>query len=323
MEILQVNENVTFSHTTFLLLGFPQFTRSRTLLIIPFLAVYVAILSGNSLLIYQIWVEKTLHSPMYMLISLLFIVNVSCTNTILPPFLLSLVFGYYWISLSSCLVQMSFIYLSVIIESAVLVMMALDRYIAILKPLHYHDIMTKHLLYQLVSIALVRGIILVCPIVISVSKVHFCGSNVIQSFACENMVLLNLGCGDISGVHIIALTIRIFVSALDSSLILISYLDILHATMKIVRGQALRKALYTCSTHLIVAMLCYTSGFLSSIVYRIGPAIPVNMQNLTSAIYFLFPAAVNPIIYGLRVKEIKNCMLRVYRRKKVHEPVQN
>ncbi|KAM9319704.1 uncharacterized protein PAF06_004111 [Gastrophryne carolinensis] len=309
---------LTFSHTTFILFGFPEFTESRALLLIPFLIVYVAILLGNLLIIYRIWVEKSLQSPMYALIALLFFVNISCTNTVMPPFLLSLAFTEYRISLGSCLGQMFFIYLSVASESTVILLMALDRYAAICRPLHYHTLMTRPHLGQLVLLCLVRNIILVCPVIISVSSVRFCDSNVIHSFACENMVLLNLGCGDISRMHLIGLVIRIIISALDGSIFVISYLYILHSAMKITKGEALKKALHTCSTHLIVVILIYICGFSSSIVYRMGETIPIYTQNLVSAIYFLFPATVNPFIYGIRVTEIRICLVRAYGRKKVN-----
>lgn len=312
---LQNRSTSFFSHTEFLLLGFPDLAERRSLLIAPFLLIYVLILVGNGLTMSRIWVEKTLQSPMYTLISVLLAVNVACTTAIMPPFLLSLASSIFHVSLGGCLVQMFSLYLTIVLESAVVVFMALDRYVAICKPLRYHDIMTARFLLQLMGVGLLRGVLLVCPIVVSVTKVQFCGSNVIASFACENMVLLNLGCGDISKVHLTGLFLRVFVSVFDGSLILISYLEILRTTMRVIRGPALNKALHTCSTHLIVAMLIYTCGLLSSIVYRIGDAIPVNMQNLTSAIYFLFPPMVNPIIYGFRVKEIRLCLEKIYRKK--------
>ncbi|XP_075190153.1 olfactory receptor 52Z1P-like [Anomaloglossus baeobatrachus] len=318
MDIQHQNHSTGFfSHTEFLILGFPDFSENRSLLIVPFLFVYTVILAGNCLIMTRIWVEKTLKSPMYTLISVLLAVNVSCTTAIMPPFLLSLASSIFQISLGGCLVQMFFIYLTVILESAVVVLMALDGYIAICKPLRYHNIMTTRFLQQLMVCSFARGVLLIFPIVISVSKVQFCGSNIIRSFACENMVLLNLGCGDVSKVHITGLAVRICVSGFDGSLILISYLDILRTAMRIIQGASRNKALHTCSTHLIVALLIYTCGFLSSIVYRIGDAITINVQNLISAIYFLFPAMVNPIIYGLRVKEIRICLKKILMNKKL------
>ncbi|XP_068121793.1 olfactory receptor 52E8-like [Hyperolius riggenbachi] len=317
MEVLHVNQNISFSHNSFLIFGFPQITESRTLLLIPFLSIYIVILLANSLLTYRIWVEKTLQSLMYKLISILFMANLSCTSTSIPPFLLSLAFGQYWISLPGCLVQMFFIYFTIVFESSVVLLMALDRYVAICRPLHYHSIITTRLLVQLVLLSLLRSVITVSPIVIPISKVNFCGSNIIQGFACENMVVLNLGCGDISKLHIIGLVVRILIFILDGSLIFFSYVAILRTTSKIVKGDSLKKTLHTCSTHIIVAMLIYSCGFASSIVYRMGNLIPMNIQNLTSALYFLFPATMNPFIYGLRMTEIRVCLVKAYGRNKM------
>ncbi|MEE6513163.1 hypothetical protein FKM82_020673 [Ascaphus truei] len=316
METLRSDQNTSFSHTVFILLGFPGISESRQLLVIPFLSIYVVILTSNSLIIYRIWVDRSLQSPMYSLISLLFAVNISCTTAIVPKFLLDLLLGMNQISLAGCLVQMFIIYFTVTFESTVVLIMALDRYVAICRPLRYNTIMTKHLLVQLTFIGLARSVFLVSPIVILVSKLQFCRSNVILNFACENMGVLNLGCGDISKTHIAGLMVRILVTVADGSLIVVSYLSILHTAMKIVIGKARQKALHTCSTHLIVAVLIYSCGILSSLVYRARTSVSLDVQNLTSAIYFLFPAAVNPIIYGLRMKEIRLCLEKSYGRKK-------
>ncbi|KAM4796250.1 olfactory receptor 52K2-like [Rhinophrynus dorsalis] len=309
------DQNMSISYTEFILLGFPGISSSRPLLVIPFIFIYTVILSGNSIIMYRIWVEKTLQSPMYWLISLLFAIHISSTTAIMPKFLLSLAFDLSQISLSGCLVQMFVIYLTVVVESAVALMMALDRYVAICWPLNYHIIMTKKFLLLLIFISTARGVIFISPIVIPLSGVQFCRSNVILSFACENMGLLNLGCGDISKMHITGLFVRIFVSVIDINILLISYIKILYTAMKIITGKDRYKALNTCATHLIVAMLIYLCGIMSSIVYRMGASISINVRNLVSAIYFLFPAAVNPLIYGVRVKEIRVSLKKAYGRK--------
>uniref|UniRef100_A0A1B8Y4R3 Olfactory receptor n=1 Tax=Xenopus tropicalis TaxID=8364 RepID=A0A1B8Y4R3_XENTR len=307
--------NTSFSHTDFLLMGFPGIAVSRPILVIPFLFIYIGILMGNSLLMYRIWVEPSLQYPMYWLISLLFAVNLSCTTSIMPKFLLGLAFGLNQISLSGCLIQMYLIYSAIVFESALVLIMALDRFVAICRPLHYHAIMTKHLLMWLNVINVARVLLLVSPIVVSFMKVPFCRSNTILSFACENMGLLSLGCGDISKLQIIGLVVRILVSVVDGGILFISYIKILYTAMKLVSGKAHNKALSTCGTHLMVAALIYSCGLLSSIVYRLGTSVSINVQNTISAIYYLFPAAVNPIIYGLRVSEIRICLEKAYGRR--------
>ncbi|KAM4796253.1 olfactory receptor 52K1-like [Rhinophrynus dorsalis] len=279
MESLITSQNTSFSHTEFLLLGFPGITMNRHLLAIPFLFMYGIILMINSAIIYRIWVESSLQFPTYLLISLLLFVNVFCNTTIMPKFLLSLAFGLNQISLTGCLIQMFFIYATLTFESTVVLLMALDRYVAICRPLRYHDIMTKKLLIQLTLVSLARSVSLMTPIIILTSRVQFCRSNVILNFTCENMGLLKLGCGDISKTHMIGLIIRILLTVIDGSLLLFSYLSILHT---------------------------------ASVVYRFEMAVSVDGQNLTSVIFYLFPAIVNPVIYGLRVKEIRLCLKKAY-----------
>ncbi|XP_041437245.1 olfactory receptor 52K1-like [Xenopus laevis] len=307
--------NTSFSHTEFILLAFPGTTVSRSVLFIPFLVLYVMIWSGNSLLMYRIWVEPSLQYPMYWLISLLFAVNLYCTTSIMPKFLLGLAFGLNQVSLGGCLVQMFFIYSSLVFESALVLVMALDRFVAICRPLHYHTIMTKRLLIWLNVINMSRSVLLVSPVVITLSKAHFCRSNIIFSFACENLGLINLACGDVSSMHMLGLLVRTMVSVVDGGILLLSYIKILYTAMKLVSGKAQNKALNTCGTHLMVAALIYSCGILS----RLGLSVSVTVQNMISVTYYLVPPAVNPLIYGLRVKEIRLCLKKSYGRNLVKE----
>ncbi|KAM4796261.1 olfactory receptor 52E8-like [Rhinophrynus dorsalis] len=312
-----VNANQTsFSYTEFILFGFPGLTGARQILSIPFFSLYMMILAGNSLIICRIWVDKNLQSPMHWLISLLFAINICSTTAILPKFLLGLLFNLNHISLTSCLIQMFYIYFMAICESGVVLLMSLDRYIAICRPLRYHVIMTKSLLFWLSFIALLRSCLLVCPLVIYTSLVHFCRSNIILNFACENMGLLNLGCGGTAKPQIAGLVVRILVTVVDVTLLLISYSNILYTAMKTVSGKSRHKALHTCGTHLLVAMLVYMSALASSIVYRMEMSVTHDVQNLFSAIYLMVPATLNPFIYGFRVTEIRQSLLKFWRRQR-------
>ncbi|KAM9319653.1 LOW QUALITY PROTEIN: olfactory receptor 52K1-like [Gastrophryne carolinensis] len=269
------------------------------------------ILTGNLLIIYEVYVQPSLHYPMYYLMSLLFIINISSTTSVLPKLLLGLAFDMNQVTLAA---QMFYIFMA-IFKSGVILMFALNRFVAICRPLYYNRIMTKHLLLELTFFGLARGLCLTLTIVIQTFRAQFCKSNIILNFVCGNMGFLSLACGDISTQQAVGLMARVLVSIIDGGLLLMSYLSILYTAMKIVAGKARHKALHTCGMHLMVAMLIYACALMSSIVYRIKTHISYDIQNLFNAIYLMFPASLNPFIYGLGVKEIRKCLSRTWKRK--------
>eukprot|EP00079_Xenopus_tropicalis_P014112 XP_002945173.1 PREDICTED: olfactory receptor 52L1-like [Xenopus tropicalis] len=311
------NQSFILSYTDFTLLGFPGISRWRPLLAIPFFSVYLVILSGNSLIICLICIKKTLHSPMYLLISVLFAINITISTAILPKFLLDLLFHLNQVSLTGCLLQMFVIYFMSVCESGAMVLMSLDRYVAICRPLHYHNIMTKRFLAWLTVIIIIRNCFLICPLIILISMVQFCRSNIILNFTCENMALLSLGCGDTTKPQIAGLIARTIAIVLDISLLLISYSKILYTAMKTATGKSRQKALSTCGTHLLVATLAYMSALSSSAVYRMETTLSIDVKNLFTALYLILPASLNPFIYGLWVSEIRKSLVKYWRKKLV------
>ncbi|XP_040195685.1 olfactory receptor 52E8-like [Rana temporaria] len=300
--------NSSFSHTDFRLRGFPGISESRQFFAIPILVIDILILTGNCTMAYVIWTEKTLRSPMYILISMVFSLNVSYAMTVMPKFLLGMMFGLERITLAECLTQMSFLYMAGTFSSNLFLLIAVDRYVAIVLPLRYHLIMTEKTLAVLLFLSLVRSFLFVSLIVGFTSRVQFCGSNVILNFACENMSLLNLGCGDVFGVQAVGLWVRILLTAMDGAFIVISYLRILYTVMNLVEGKARDKARQTCSAHLLVAVVTYSSGLSSSIIYRMGHLISSDVQNTISILNYVIPAAADPIIYGVKMREIRNSL---------------
>ncbi|XP_018101072.2 olfactory receptor 52Z1 [Xenopus laevis] len=309
------NQSLILSYTEFTLLGFPGISRWRPLLAIPFFSMYLVILSGNSLIICLIYTEKTFHSPMYLLISVLFAINMSVSTAILPKFLLDLLFHLNQVSLTGCLLQMFIIYFMSVCESSVMVLMSLDRYVAICRPLHYHNIMTKSFLVSLTVIVITRGFILVCPFVIFPSMIQFCKSNIILHFACEHLALLSLACGDTTKVEKAGLIIRILVPVLDGILLLISYTTILYTAMKTATGKSRYKALNTCGTHFLGAMMVYMCALASSSVWNMETAVSIDLKHLFTALYIIIPAVLNPFIYGLCVSKIRKNIVKYWRKK--------
>ncbi|XP_040278493.1 olfactory receptor 52K1-like [Bufo bufo] len=255
--------------------------------------------------------ESSLHAPMYVLISLLSAVNICGTTTIVPKMLLGFLFHQNYISLVGCLTQMFFIYFIIMMDCNILLMMALDRYIAICKPLHYSNIMTKHNLLFLTIVAVVRGVSFVCPVIYLASRVDFCHSNIIDHFACEHMALLSLACGTITKNKLVGLCLRVFSKIFDMSFLCTSYGSIMSVALTI-SGAARHKSLHTCGTHILVILIVYFFRLSSSIVYRVSRSVSQDTHNLLSAIYLLIPALVNPLIYGLRTTEIRIRILKVF-----------
>uniref|UniRef100_A0A8B9PRI9 Olfactory receptor n=1 Tax=Apteryx owenii TaxID=8824 RepID=A0A8B9PRI9_APTOW len=305
------------SHAEFLLVGFPGVQESRFLLFIPFFCLYLLIITANSILIHTVRVEESLHSPMYVLITLLLTANLCTSSTFVPRMLLGFLFDLSHISLAGCLLQMFFLYFFIMLDCNILLLMALDRYVAICNPLRYTDIMTGKYLAKLSLAAVVRSISFVSPVVILASKVRFCHSNVIKHFVCEHMALMSLSCGDISRNKIVGLAMRVITIIFDLGFLLTSYCMIIHTALKIASGKTWHKALHTCGTHLMVILTTYLSRLLSSIVYRMGKSISEDVHNLISMTYLLLPCVINPIIYGIRTKEIREHLLKLLKKREL------
>ncbi|XP_049636287.1 olfactory receptor 52K1-like [Suncus etruscus] len=309
-----VSSNV--SYTNFILVGFPGLQEYRALLVLPFLSLYLVIVTANGLVIHTVVVQRTLHQPMYLLIALLLAVNICAATTVIPAMLFSFSTNFNHISLARCLGQMFSIYFLIVFDCNILLVMALDRFVAICYPLRYPEIVTSQFLAVLIGMAAARSTGIVAPVVVLASRVRFCRTNVIHHFACEHMALMKLSCGDISLNKRVGLAIRIFNRVLDMLLLGASYSRIIHAAFRISSGGARSKALNTCGSHLLVIFTVYSSTMSSSIVYRVARTASQDIHNLLSAFYLLLPCLVNPIIYGARTKEIRQHLAALFQQAK-------
>ncbi|OCT56009.1 hypothetical protein XELAEV_18003603mg [Xenopus laevis] len=176
---------------------------------------------------------------------------------------------------------MFFIYRAIILKAAMLLTMVLDRYLATC-----HYIMKIHLIFHLFFIGLVESSLFSSPVIIVAFQVQFCRSNIFWNFACENMVLLNLGAGNFSKIQPIEPMTRTLLTAIEIGVLLVSYLYIFHSTMKIIRGKAPHKTLHSCSTHLIVVTVNENCSNSCSIIY--WKSVSLYGQNLFSAIFYSY-----------------------------------
>nr|XP_006112606.1 olfactory receptor 52E8-like [Pelodiscus sinensis] len=312
--------NHTYSHpTTFILLGIPGLEAAHVWISIPFCAIYIITLLGNCTILFIVKTEPRLHQPMYYLLCVLSAVDLGLSTATVPRML-----GIFWfnlreIRLEGCLTQMFFIHTFTGMESAILLAMAFDRYVAICDPLRYTVILAQKRI-TLIGLGIVlRPGVLVLPMVFLVGQLPFCSIRVLAHSYCEHMGLAKLACADIraNGEYDLFL---VSLLVLDVILIFLSYVRILQAVFLLPSKDARLKALSTCSSHVGVMFVFYSPVLFSYLTHRFGQQIPRSAHILVASFHILLPPMLNPIIYGVRAKEIRERVLRIVPRERATCP---
>ncbi|XP_062241333.1 olfactory receptor 52L1-like [Platichthys flesus] len=311
--MLDSSPSWNISHNTFVLQGFPELQRQRRLLALPFLASYVSVLLGNSVLVHVIRRVESLHSPMYLLICTLCLVDMLVVTAIVPNTLLGLLFDWNHISLAGCLTQMFFTHFLSSVESTLLLAMALDRYVAICQPLRYADIIDSSMFVRLLLFTLLRSGSIMAALVGLAGSLWFCDSNVIRHCYCDHMALVSLACDNTQKNSTAGLVVIVCFVGVDISLIILSYTKILSVVVRAAAaGEDRWKAFHTCGTHLMVMMCFYLVGSVSFLSHNLQIHVPTEVNTFMGLVYILLPATVNPVIYGVRTREIRKGFQRIF-----------
>ncbi|XP_069046892.1 olfactory receptor 52K1-like [Lepisosteus oculatus] len=316
---MQGYQGGNFSHTEFLLIGFHELKEQRWLLFFPFCLMFMLSTVANSALIFVITAQRSLHSPMCVLIGAMACVDLSLPVFFVPKMLLSLLFNWDAISLLGCLVQMFFIHFVGSFQSSILLWMALDRYAAICIPLRYNEYTNTSSSLKFIVAAVLRNGIFILVIVILAGNLPYCSSNVIDHCFCEHMALVSVANGSTVINSSVGLGAVFCVTTLDFVCIVVSYGKIFISVFKTTTGKSSRKAIHTCTTHIIVMCVTYFSAMTAFFTYRVKNSISPNIRVLISTMYLLFPSCFNPIIYGIRTKEIREQILKLIKRTKVDQ----
>ncbi|XP_049636347.1 olfactory receptor 52B4-like [Suncus etruscus] len=299
------------SHTVFRLLGIPGLQDMHIWISIPFFISYVISVLGNSLIIFVIVTRRSLQEPMYLFLCMLSGADVILSTCIVPQALAIFWFNDGEISLNRCLTQIVFVSAMFISESGILLVMAFDRYIAICYPLRYTTILTNSLIGKIGAIIFLRSHCTVLPVIYLVKRLTFCKNNIIPNTTCKDITLARLSCNDIR-INIwygfIVLIITLF---FDIVLIFLSYIFILCAIFRMPSREARAKALSTCASHVCVIFLFYGPGIFSILTQRFGQHISLSIQVVLGNTYILIPPMLNPIIYGIKTKQIREQLVHM------------
>ncbi|KAM6201822.1 olfactory receptor 2A14-like [Rhynchocyon petersi] len=290
------------------LLGFQVDTALECFLFVLFTLFYAFTLLGNGIILVLICLDLRLHTPMYFLLSHLAVLDMSYATNNVPKMLANLVNQKRTILFVPCIIQV-FLYLGfAATECLILVLMSYDRYVAICHPLHYTVIMSWKVCITLSFFAWAFTFLLSLVHVVLLLRLPFCGPHEINHFFCEILSVLKLACADTWLNQVIIFATCVFILVGPLCLVLVSYVHILLAILRIKSGEGRRKAFSTCSSHLCVVGLFFGSAIVMYMAPKSGH--PEEQQKILSLFYSLFNPMLNPLIYSLRNAEVKGALRR-------------
>ncbi|XP_075388917.1 olfactory receptor 2H2-like [Tenrec ecaudatus] len=295
----------------FLLLGFSEHPGLEKILFGIVLTSYFLTLVGNTFIILLSVLDSRLHSPMYFFLSNLSFLDLCFTTSCVPQMLFNL-WGPKTISFLGCFVQL-FIFMSLgTTECILLTVMAFDRYVAVCQPLRYATIIHPRLCRQLAAMAWVTGLVQSVIQTPSTVRLPFCPHRQVDDFLCEVPALIRLSCGDTTYNEIQMAVASFFILVVPLTLILVSYGAIARAVLRINSAKGRRKAFGTCSSHLMVVIIFYSSV----IAVYLQPKNPYAQERAKffGLFYAVGTPSLNPLIYTLRNKEVKRALMRLLRK---------
>ncbi|XP_045876946.1 olfactory receptor 2A25 [Meles meles] len=303
------------SVTEFILLGFPFSPGIQMVLFGLFSLFFLFTLLGNGVILGLISLDSRLHTPMYFFLSHLAIVDIAYACNTVPQMLVNLRNPDKPISFAGCVTQ-TFLFLTFAhIECLLLVVMSYDRYVAICHPLRYSAIMNWRVCITLTLTSWILGVLLALVHLVLLIPLPFCGPQKVNHFFCEIIAVLKLACADthINEIMVLAGAVSVLVGPFSS--IVMSYIHILRAILKIQSGEGRQKAFSTCSSHLCVVGLFYGTAIIMYVGPRYGN--PQEQKKYLLLFHSLFNPMLNPLIYSLRNKEVKAALQRMLEKERM------
>ncbi|XP_069045801.1 olfactory receptor 1500-like [Lepisosteus oculatus] len=275
--------------------------------------VYVISVMGNSLILCIISMERSLHTPKYVALFNLAVADMCTSTAIIPKMIETFLFDARFITYEACLANMFFAFLFPTMQSLTLVILAYDRFVAICFPLNYHIIITINRMIVIITTVWGVAVTIILITVVLITRLSFCKSTVIESYFCDHGPVYYLACNDKYPNLVMAFFNITTVLLVPLVLIILSYICILFALLKIASQEERRKAFNTCTSHLMLVAVFYLpilGIYFATITSKINPDIRVLSTSLSCSI----PSLLNPFIHALKTEEIKESFKKIIKR---------
>ncbi|XP_003423199.1 putative olfactory receptor 56B2 [Loxodonta africana] len=309
---LKNSNSSKFQLSEFILMGFPGIHEWQHWLSLPLALFYLLALGANILILITINQEATLHQPMYHFLCVLAVVDMGLATTIMPRVLAILWFNSKAISLPECFSQMYVIHCFVAMESGIFLCMAIDRYVAICQPLRYPSIITESFVVKATVLMVLRNSLLTIPVPVLAAQRYYCSQNQIEHCLCSNLGVTSLSCDDRTINSMYQLLLAWTLMGSDLGVIILSYALILQSVLRLNSAEATSKALSTCTSHLILILFFYTTVVVISITHSAAMTVPL-FPVLLNVLHNVIPPALNPVVYALKNKELRQGLGKVLR----------
>ncbi|XP_062990553.1 olfactory receptor 5V1-like [Elgaria multicarinata webbii] len=293
----------------FFFLGFSGVHKGQAFLFLLFLAIYLVTLVGNSVIFTLIQLDSRLHSPMYFFLSHLSSLDVCYSSVTVPKILVNFLRQRPTISYNQCMAQMFFLMTCAGSECALLAVMAYDRYAAICEPLRYAHLMSRRVRIPLATASWIWGLLDSAIHTTLATNLDFCGNNKIHHIFCDVPPLLKIACSDTYVNEMALHAASVFVGLSPFLLVVVSYIFILSAILRIHSNTGRRKAFSTCASHLIVVIIYF--GMANLNYNRPSAGYSLGIDTLISTLYCIITPMLNPLIYSFRNKEVKGALWKV------------
>ncbi|XP_067164783.1 olfactory receptor 14C36-like [Apteryx mantelli] len=297
------------SFNEFVLLGFADTWEMQLLHFSLFLGIYLAALMANILIITAVACDHRLHTPMYFFLLNLSLLDIGTISTTVPKSMANSLWNTRAISYSGCAAQVFFLVFFISAEYSLLTVMAYDRFVAICKPLHYGTLMSSRACAKMAAAAWGTTFLYALLHTANTFSIPLCQGNVVEQFFCEIPQILKLSCSDSYLREAGVLVVGICLSLGCFIFIVLSYVQIFTAVLRFPSEQGRHKAFSMCLPHLaVVSLFISTAGF----AYLKPPSFSSPALDLVVAVlYVVLPPAVNPLIYSMRNKELRDALKKL------------